>query len=48
MEGEIRGRTVKGRQVMGALESYEEKECTSEYDSKVKKLKLKSYWENWM
>ncbi len=27
MEGEIRERTVKGRQVMGALESYERKKC---------------------
>ncbi len=27
MEGEIRKRTVKGSQVMGALESYEGKTC---------------------
>ncbi len=27
MEGEIRKRTVNGRQVMGALESYERKKC---------------------
>ncbi len=27
MEGEIRERTVKGRQVMGALDSYERKKC---------------------
>ncbi len=27
MVGEIRERTVKGRQVMGALESYERKKC---------------------
>ncbi len=37
MEGEIRERTVKGRQVMGALESYERKK----YNHGSKKLNKK-------
>ncbi len=38
MEGEIREITVKGRLVMGALESHERKKCRHE-DKKKKKPK---------